>query len=171
MLGLSNICHCAQYSSKLTNRHFCSSKNAKIATFTMLKYVLWKWCRNYLSKWWMLELSNLCHCVLHPRKLTEIGISGSVSRKVSHSICKHMFCENAVGYLRNGECKSFQTFAIVFSTSENWLVRHFWRSKNERKPLSMQKMCSEKMLRDISEKVNATGFKHLPLYSAPLTTD
>ena len=24
--------------------------------------------------------------------------------------------------LSNGECKSFQTFAIVFSTSENWLV-------------------------------------------------
>ena len=26
------------------------------------------------------------------------------------------------GYLRNGECKSFQTFAIVFSTPDNLLV-------------------------------------------------
>ena len=42
--------------------------------------------------------------------------------KESHFLSKNMFCENAVGYLRNGECKSFQTFAIVFSTPENWLV-------------------------------------------------
>ena len=33
-----------------------------------------------------------------------------------------MFSENAVEYLRNGECESFQTFAIVFSTPENLLV-------------------------------------------------
>ena len=34
-----------------------------------------------------------------------------------------MFSENAVKDLRNGECKSFQTFAIVFSPCENLLVR------------------------------------------------
>ena len=33
-----------------------------------------------------------------------------------------MFSENALEYLRNGECQSFQTFAIVFSTPENLLV-------------------------------------------------
>ena len=33
-----------------------------------------------------------------------------------------MCWENAVGYLRNGDCESFQTFAIVFSTPENLLV-------------------------------------------------
>ena len=33
-----------------------------------------------------------------------------------------MFWENAVEYLRNSECKSFWTFAIVFSTPENLLV-------------------------------------------------
>ena len=33
-----------------------------------------------------------------------------------------MFWENAVEYLRNSECWSFQTFAIVFSTPENLLV-------------------------------------------------
>ena len=32
------------------------------------------------------------------------------------------FWENAVGYLRNSECLSFETFAIVFSTPENILV-------------------------------------------------
>ena len=34
-----------------------------------------------------------------------------------------MFWENAVEYLRNSECKSFRTFAIVFSTPENLLVQ------------------------------------------------
>ena len=33
-----------------------------------------------------------------------------------------MFWENAVEYLRNSECQSFHTFAIVFSTPENLLV-------------------------------------------------
>ena len=33
-----------------------------------------------------------------------------------------MFWENAVEYLRNGEWKSFQTFAIMFSTPESSLV-------------------------------------------------
>ena len=33
-----------------------------------------------------------------------------------------MFWENSVGYLRNSECYSFQTFAIVFCTPENLLA-------------------------------------------------
>ena len=32
-----------------------------------------------------------------------------------------MFWKNAVQYLRNGECLSFQTFATVFSTPDNLL--------------------------------------------------
>ena len=35
---------------------------------------------------------------------------------------QNVFWENAVGYLRGGECYSFQTFAIVFSSPENLLV-------------------------------------------------
>ena len=37
-----------------------------------------------------------------------------------------MFWENAVGYLRNGECQIFQTCAIVFSTPKNLLVGMSW---------------------------------------------
>ena len=55
--------------------------------------------------------------------------------KESHFLSKNVFWENAVGYLRNGECKNFQTFAIVFSTPENLLVEHIWSSRNEGKPL------------------------------------
>ena len=42
--------------------------------------------------------------------------------KESHFLRKNVFWENAVEYLRNSECQSFQTFAIVFSTHENLLV-------------------------------------------------
>ena len=42
--------------------------------------------------------------------------------KGSHFLSKSVFWENAAGYLKNGECKSFQTFANVFSTPENVLV-------------------------------------------------
>ena len=43
--------------------------------------------------------------------------------KESHFLSKNVFSENVVGYLRNGECQSFQTFTIVFSTPENLLVK------------------------------------------------
>ena len=51
-----------------------------------------------------------------------VGISWALGTKESHFLRKNVFWENAVGYLRNGECKSFQTFVIVFSTPENLLV-------------------------------------------------
>ena len=44
----------------------------------------------------------------------------------SHFLSKNVFWENAVGYLRNSECYSFQTFAIVFCTPENLLVGISW---------------------------------------------
>ena len=45
--------------------------------------------------------------------------------KESHFLSKNVFWENAVAYLRNGECQSFQIFAIVFSSPENLLVGIF----------------------------------------------
>ena len=54
-----------------------------------------------------------------------------------------MFSENAVDYLRNSECKSFQTFAIVFSTPENLVVGISGALGNERNPLSKQNIFSE----------------------------
>ena len=39
-----------------------------------------------------------------------------------HFLTKNVFWETAVGYLRNSECYSFKTFAIVFITPENLLV-------------------------------------------------
>ena len=51
-----------------------------------------------------------------------VGISGALGTKGTHFLSKNVFWENAVGYLRFGECQSFQTFAIVFNTPENLLV-------------------------------------------------
>ena len=42
--------------------------------------------------------------------------------KESHFLSKNVFWGNGVGYLRNGECWNFQTFAIVFSTPENFQI-------------------------------------------------
>ena len=69
----------------------------------------------------MLELSNLSHCVQHPWKLTDIDFRSSRNTE-GHFLTKNVFWETAVGYLRNSECYSFQTFAIVFITPENLLV-------------------------------------------------
>ena len=51
-----------------------------------------------------------------------VDISGALATKESHYLSKNLFWENAVEYLTNSECESFQTFAIVFSTHENLLV-------------------------------------------------
>ena len=86
----------------------------------LLKHVFQK-CSRVSQKQWMLELWNLCHCVQHPWKLPR-KISGALGMTGSHFLSRNVFWENAVGYLRNGECYSFQTKAIVFSIPENLLV-------------------------------------------------
>ena len=79
------------------------------------------------------------------------GISGDLGMKENHFLSKNVFWENAIGYLRNSECWSFQTFAIVFSTPENLLVGISESSRNERKPLSQQKCVLRKCYR-VSQK-------------------
>ena len=55
-----------------------------------------------------------------------VGISWALGMKESYFLNKNVFWENAVGYLRNGECYNFQTCVIVFSTPENLLVEISW---------------------------------------------
>ena len=79
-------------------------------------------CSGVSQKQWILEFSNLCHCIQYPWTLTSSEVSGALGMKENHFLSKNVFWENGVGYLRNGECWSFQTFAIVFSTPKNLLV-------------------------------------------------
>ena len=60
-------------------------------------------------------------CFSTPESLL-VGITGALGTKENHFLSKNVFWENAVEYLRNGKWKSFQTFAIVFSTPENLLL-------------------------------------------------
>ena len=102
MLELSNLCHCVQHPWKLTSRDFWSSRNER-KPLSKQTCVLRKCC-GVSQKWWMLEPSNLCHCVQHPWKLTCRDFWSSRNERKPLSKQKHVFWENAVGYLRNGEC-------------------------------------------------------------------
>ena len=67
MLELSNLCHCLQHPWKLTTRDFSGALGTQWKPLCQQKCVLRKCC-GVSQKWWMLELSNLCHCVQHPWK-------------------------------------------------------------------------------------------------------
>ena len=122
MLELSNLCHCVQHPWKLTSRDFWSSRNERKA-LSQQKCVFEKMQWSISEHWWMPELSNICHCVQHPWKLTSRDDWSSRNKGKPLSKLKHVFWEKMQWeYIRNGECWSFQTFSIVFSTPENLLV-------------------------------------------------
>ena len=54
--------------------------------------------------------------IIAPEKLL-VGITAALGMKEWHFLSWNMFSENAVEYLRNSECYSFQTFTIVFRQS------------------------------------------------------
>ena len=167
VVELSNLCHCVQHPWKLTSRDFWSTRN-KSKPLSKQKCVLRK-CYGVSQKKWVLELSNLCHCVQHPWKLTSKDFWST--RNKSKSLSKQECFEKMLwGITETVNARSFQTFAIVFSTPENLLVGISVALGMESKPLSKQKMCFEKMLWGISEMVGARAFKPLPLCSAPLKT-
>ena len=64
-----NLCHFVLHPWKLTSRDFWSSRTER-KPLSKEKCVFWETCCGVSQKWWVLELSNLYHCVLHPWKLT-----------------------------------------------------------------------------------------------------
>ena len=119
MLELSNLCHCIQHPWKLTSRDFWSSRNGR-KPLSKQKCVLRKCCK-VSQKWWMLELSNLCHCIQHPWKLTSRDFWSS--RNESKPLSKQKYVlRKYCGVSQKWWMLELQTFAIVFSTPENWLV-------------------------------------------------
>ena len=166
MLELSNLCHCVQYPWKLTSRDFWSSRKTG-KPLSQLKHVFRK-CSGVSQKWWVLALSNLFHCIQHPWKLTSRDFWSS-RNKENHFLSENVFWENGVGYLRNSDCWSFQTFAIVFSTPEKLLIGISRALGMQESHFLCKNMCWENGV-GISETVNAKAFKPLPLCSAPLKT-
>ena len=55
------------------------------------KNVLWENAVGVSQKWWMLELSNICHCVQHPWKLTSRVFWSSRNKEKSLSKLKLIF--------------------------------------------------------------------------------
>ena len=90
----------------------------------------------------MLELSNLCHCIQHPWKLTSRDVWNSRNERKPLSMQKFVF-RKCSEVSQTQWMLEFQTFAIVFSTPENLLVGisgalemkeiHFLRKKIWRK--------------------------------------
>ena len=121
---------------KLTCSNFWSSRN-KRKQLPKQNCVLRKCCLGP-PKWLMLELSILCIVFSNPDNLL-VGITGTLGTKEIYFLSKNVFWGSVVGYLRNGECYGFQTFAIVFSTFEKLTWWDFWSSRNKRKQLPKQK--------------------------------
>ena len=105
---------------KLTSKDFWNSMNNR-KPLSQQKWVLRKCC-GVSQKLWMLELWT-CAIVFSTPENFLVKISGALGMTGSHFLSRNVFLENAEGYLRNGECYSFQTKAIVFSTPENLLVQ------------------------------------------------
>ena len=80
MLELSNLCHCVQHPWKLTSRDVWSSRN-KRKPLSKLNMCFEKMLWGISETWWMLELSNLCHCVQHPWKLTSRDVWSSRNKR------------------------------------------------------------------------------------------
>ena len=51
----------------------------------------------------MLEFQTFAIVFSTPKNLL-VGMSGTLGMKESHFLCKNLFCENVVVYLRNSEC-------------------------------------------------------------------
>ena len=93
---------CSSTPGNLPVRHFWSSRN-KSKPLSQLEHVFWENAVGYLRNGEWLELSNLYHCLMHPWKLINRHYWSSRDTRKPLSQLKHVFWENAVGYLRNGE--------------------------------------------------------------------
>ena len=160
------LCHCVQYPSKLTTRHFWSSRNER-KPLSKLKHVLRK-CSGVSQKWWILEISNLCHYVQHPWKLTSRDYWSSRNERKPLSKLKHVFEENAVEVSQKWWMLELSNLCHYVQHPWKLTSRDFWSTRNERKPLSKLKHVLRKCSKVSQKSVNARAFKPLPLCSVPL---
>ena len=107
------------------------------------------------QKQWMLELSNICHCVQHPRKLIRKDFWSSRNKRkpLSKQKCVLRKC---CGVSQKQWIQELSNLCNCVQHPWKLTSKDFWSSRNKRKPLSKQKSCFEKMLWGISEMVNAS---------------
>ena len=104
---------------KHTSRDFWSSRNERKPLYK-LKLLLSK-CSGVSQTRWMLELSNLCHCVQHPWKLTSRDFWSSRNERKPLSQQKCILRKCCV-VSQKWSVLELSNLAIVFSTPENLLV-------------------------------------------------
>ena len=131
------------------------------------KNVFWKNAVGVYQKWRMLELSNLCHCVQHPWKLTSRDYWSSRNKGKPLSKLKHVFRKCSGVSLWMLELSNF--FHCV---QHPWKLtsRDYWSSRNKGKSLSKLKHVFRKCSGVSQNTANAWAFKPMPLYSAPMKT-
>ena len=146
---------------------FWSSRNDR-KPLSKQKCVLRKCC-GVSQKWWMLEISNLCHCVQQPWTLTskDFWSSRNTRKPLSKQKCVLRKC---CGVSQKWWVLELSNLCHCVQYPWKLTSRDYWSSRKERKPLSKLKTCFQKMQWSISEMVSARAFKPLPLSSVPLKT-
>ena len=124
---------CSESPWNLPSRDFWSSRNERKA-LSKQNCVLRKCC--WVSqKWWMLELSNHCHCVQHPWKLTsrDFWSSRNKMNPLSKQKCVLGKCcwVSQIWWV-----PEFSNLCHCVQHPWKLTSRDFWSSRNERKPLS-----------------------------------
>ena len=118
MLELANLCHCVQYPWKLTSRDFSGALRNERKPLCQQKCVLRKCC-GVSQKWWMLELSNLCHCVQHPWNITssDLWSSRNERKPLSKQKCVLRKCCGVSSEMVNARaCKPLPLCSVPLKT-------------------------------------------------------
>ena len=102
------------------------------------KNVFWENAVGYLRNSECLELSNLCHCVQHPWKLTSRNFwsSQKKSKPLSQQKCVLRKC---CGVSQKWWMLELSNLCHCVQHPSKLPSRDFWSSRNNRKPLSQQK--------------------------------
>ena len=102
------------------------------------KNVFLRKCSGLPLKRWMLELSNLCHCVQYPWEFTSRNYWSSRNEGKPLSKLKHVF-RKCSGVSQKWWMLEFSNLCHCVQHPWKLTSRDFWSSRNERKPLSLLK--------------------------------
>ena len=131
------LCHCVQHPENLLVG-ISGALGMKENPLSEGETCFWENAYGVSQKWWMLELSNLCHCVQHPWKLTSRDFWSSRNEKkpLSKEKCVLRKC-----------CEVSQKWWILELSNLCHCIQHpwkltsrdIWSTRNKRKPLSKEK--------------------------------
>ena len=148
LLGISDMVNarafkplplCSASPWNLTSRDFWSSRNEG-KPLSQQKCVLRKCCWVSLKQMDARAFKPLPLWFSSPENL-QVKISGALGMKESHYLSKNVFWENAVGYLRYGECLELSNLCHCVQHRWKLTSKDFWSSRNEGKATFNQQKC------------------------------